>query len=72
MKSAKIDAFLSASFSETDKEIYELVDAVSRGIDVRCANVDKGYTNVPPEVARRLITESPLLIGVITKRCGFR
>ena len=67
MKSAKINAFYSCSFDSKYKEIYDYFLAICNGLDIKCVNVDKGSSKVPPDVARKLIDSSQILIAVATR-----
>jgi hypothetical protein len=68
MKSAEVKAFFSCSFEQADREVNDFFKAICEGLNIVPINVDKGYSAVPPEKAKQFITESPILIAIITKR----
>lgn len=41
---------------------------VCQGVDMQCVNVNKGYVETSPEVARELIKDSHLLVAIATRR----
>lgn len=68
MRSVKIDAFLSMSFSDSDKEINDLISAICRGLDINCQNVSYASRRTPPDQAKKLIQNSQALIAICTRR----
>lgn len=68
MKSARIDAFFSCSFLESDHSLNNYFIAICNALDIKCINVDIAYKETPAEVARKQIEDAPGLIAVATKR----
>lgn len=60
--------FLSCSFREKEKEINDLVHSICKGMNINCCNVSHGYSKTPPDVAKKMLHEAKIFIGVITKR----
>ncbi len=68
MQSVKIDVFFSCSFRDEDKEVNDYFIGVCNALDLAPTNVDGGSSKIPPEEAKRQITEAQALIAVCTKR----
>jgi hypothetical protein len=72
MGAVPIKAFFSCSFAEHDKPINEFFTAICEGLGFECINVSAGDSEVPANVARRLISEASVFIAIIVKRDGIK
>lgn len=68
MKSAEITVFMSCSYQSNDEQVNDLIKSICNGLSMLTTNVSKGYIQLPPEEARKQISETSMLIAVITKR----
>ncbi|SDD99218.1 hypothetical protein [Aquimonas voraii] len=68
MKSAEVKAFFSCSFSAGDREVNSFFRAICEGLDISCANVDHGGSEVPPAMALQMIESADIVIAVATIR----
>ncbi len=68
MSCPHITAFFSCSFRPEDKQINDYFKAICEALNVICKNVSDGYTLTPPEMARKMIDESKVVLAVIPKR----
>lgn len=68
MKSAKVTAFLSCSFSKDDETIVTHFASICRGLDIECVNVSTASNALPPDKAREMIHESQIFIAIATRR----
>ena len=64
----RIDAFFSCSFRSEDKAVNSFFEALSKGIGIQLTNVDTAATSTPPDVAKKKIEASQLLIAVCVRR----
>lgn len=63
-----VSGFFSCSFKEDDSNLNDFFKSLCGALNITCKNVSDGYTSTPPEVARRLIEESKVVIAIIPKR----
>lgn len=68
MSCPHVTAFLSCSFRDEDKDVNDYFKAICDALNITCKNVSDGYALTPPEVARKMIEESKIVLAVITKR----
>jgi len=65
---ANINTFFSCSFKKEDLEINDYFRAICEGLELDTKNVSEGYSETPPEVARTFISNSLLVIAILTPR----
>jgi hypothetical protein len=71
VKSAPVKGFFSCSFRDEDREVNNFFRAICEGLDIFCYNVEAGYSEVPPDKARRMIKDADVVIVVASARNKF-
>lgn len=61
-------SFFSCSFDTEDKALNEFFLCICEGLGIVARNVSAGYCVTPPEMARRLIDDSKMVLAVVTRR----
>ncbi|MDD2850681.1 MAG: hypothetical protein PHY09_02135 [Desulfuromonadaceae bacterium] len=68
MHSPEVSCFLSCSFKPEDSDLNNLILTICNSLDIKCKNVDGGFSEVPSEVARQQIEDSQIVIVIAVKR----